>query len=73
MIHYSQNIIQHKQKPPEKSSKQQKRKWATFTFFGPKTRTITKLFRNTEIGISYRTKNNIKYLLRIKENDKQKI
>jgi hypothetical protein len=45
-----------------------KKKWATFTFFGPETRTITKLFKNTEIGISYRTRNSIKHLLRIKEN-----
>jgi hypothetical protein len=69
---YPQNITQQKQEPPEKNNKQQKRKWATFTFFGPKTRTITKLFKNTEIGISYRTKNNIKHLLRIKENDNGK-
>jgi hypothetical protein len=45
---------------------------ATFTFFGPETRAITKLLRRTEIGISYRTKNNIKHLLRIKENHSDK-
>jgi hypothetical protein len=75
MLHntnYPQNIIQHEQKPPEKSNKQEKRKRATFTFFGLETRTITKLFKNTEIGISYRTKNNIKHLLRIKENNNRK-
>jgi hypothetical protein len=31
-------------------------------------RTITKLLKNSDVGISYRTKNNIKHLLRIKEN-----
>jgi hypothetical protein len=52
-----------------KNNKQkQKRNWATCSFFGPETGAITKLLKNTEIGISYRTKNNIKHLLRIKEN-----
>jgi hypothetical protein len=65
---YPQNIIQQKQKPL-KSNDEQKKKWATFTFFGPESRAITKLFKNTEIGISYRTRNNIKHLLRIRENN----
>jgi hypothetical protein len=49
-----------------------KKEWATFTFFGPETRTVTKLFKNTEIGISYRTRNNMKHLLRTKENNNDK-
>jgi hypothetical protein len=65
---YPQNTIQQKQKPSKKNS-EQTRKWATFTFFRPETRTVTKLFKNTKIGISYRTKNNIKHLLRTKENN----
>jgi hypothetical protein len=65
---YPQKIIQQKQKPPKQNS-EQKRKWATFTFFGPETGTVTKLFKNTEIGISYRTRNNIKHLVRTKENN----
>jgi hypothetical protein len=44
---------------------------ATFTFFGPETRAITKLLKNREIGIFNRTKN-IKHLLRIKENHNDK-
>jgi hypothetical protein len=44
----------------------------TFTFFGPETRAITKWLKNTEIGISYGTKNKIKHLLRIKENHNNK-
>jgi predicted GIY-YIG superfamily endonuclease len=63
---YPLNIIHQKQKPQKKNTG--KKKWVTFTFFGPEIRTITKLFKNTEIGISYRMRNNIKHLLRIKEN-----
>jgi hypothetical protein len=72
-INYPQNTIQQKQKqkPPKKNS-EQKRKWAIFTFFGPETRTITKLFRNTEFGIAYRTKSNIKHLLRTKQDNNGK-
>jgi hypothetical protein len=46
----------------------EKRNGPAFTFFRPETRTITKLLKNTEIGISCRTRNNIKHLLIIKEN-----
>jgi hypothetical protein len=49
-----------------------KRKWTTFTYFGPGIRGITKLFKNTDVGISYITKNNIKHLLRISENRNDK-
>jgi hypothetical protein len=37
----------------------QKIKWATFTYIGKETRTITKLFKDTHIKIAYRTKNTI--------------
>jgi hypothetical protein len=63
---YSLNTIRQKQNPEKKNK--EKNKWATFPFFGPETRIITKLFKNTEIGISYRTRNDIKQLLRITEN-----
>jgi hypothetical protein len=33
-----------------------KQKWAIFTYIGKKTRTITKLFQNTNIRIAYKTK-----------------
>lgn len=45
-----------------------KNKWATFTYFGHKISPITKLFKNTEVGISYKTKNNIRHLLKIKDD-----
>jgi hypothetical protein len=60
-----------KQKPP-KPRAEQKRKWGTFTYFGPETRTITKLFKNTDVGISFRTKNNIKHHLRTKRSTTEK-
>jgi hypothetical protein len=34
-----------------------KTKWATFTYSGKETRTITKLFKETHIKIAYRTRN----------------
>jgi hypothetical protein len=37
----------------------QKQKWATFTYIGKETRTITKLVKNTNIIIAYKTKNTI--------------
>jgi hypothetical protein len=46
----------------------QKRKWATFKYFRPETRMIRKSFRNTKIGIAYRTWNTIKHHLRTKRN-----
>jgi hypothetical protein len=64
---YSQRDMFQKQKPSKLKDKQ-KTKWATFTYYGPETRVITKLFKNTNIGISYRTKNNIKHHLEIKRN-----
>jgi hypothetical protein len=56
-----------KQKPSKPKDKQ-KTKWATFTHYGTETRVITKLFKNTNTGISYRTKNNTKHHLEIKRN-----
>jgi hypothetical protein len=44
----------------------QKTKWAIFTYHGPDTRTITKLFRNTNLKIAYKTTNSIKHHLKLK-------
>jgi hypothetical protein len=46
-----------KSKNPQK---RQKTKWATFIYYGPETRTITKLFKNRDIGIAFKTTNTIK-------------
>jgi hypothetical protein len=56
---YPQQTMYQKQKP-QKPRVEQKGKWVTFTYFGPQTRTITKLFKNTDVGVSFRTKSNIK-------------
>jgi hypothetical protein len=34
----------------------QKQKWAKFTYIGKETRIITRLFKNTNIRIAYKTK-----------------
>jgi hypothetical protein len=34
----------------------QKQKWATFTYVGKETRTIPRLFKNTNIKLAYKTK-----------------
>jgi hypothetical protein len=52
------NTIQLTHKPSTKNTTQ-KRKWATFTYFGHEIRSITKLFKNTEVGVSYKSRNNI--------------
>jgi hypothetical protein len=41
----------------------QKWKWATFTYIGKETRTIARLFRNTNLWIGCITKNTIQYQL----------
>jgi hypothetical protein len=47
----------------------QKKKWTTFTYIGKETRTIAKLFRNTNTKIAYRTTNTIQNHLREKRQD----
>ena len=38
-------------------------KWATFTYTGKQTKYITKLFRNTNLKITYKTNNSLERLL----------
>jgi hypothetical protein len=42
------------------------RNWAVFTYVGKETRTITKLFRNTNIHIAYKTRTTLQKHLQIK-------
>jgi general stress protein 26 len=44
----------------------QKTKWATFTYTGKETRTITRLFKDTNICIAYTTNNTLKKHLKQK-------
>ena len=47
--------------PSQIQSKEQK--WVNFTYRGKETKTITRIFKNINIKISYRTNNNIQTLL----------
>jgi hypothetical protein len=42
----------------------EKEKWATFTHSGPEIRTISNLFRHTNLKIAYKTTNTIKHHLK---------
>jgi hypothetical protein len=47
----------------------QKEKWTTFTYISKETRTISKLFRNINTKIAYRTTNTIQNHIREKRHD----
>jgi hypothetical protein len=47
-------------KNPRSTTTSKIEKWATFTYYGPETRMITKLFKNTNIGIAFKTNSTIK-------------
>jgi hypothetical protein len=47
-------------------------KWATFTYIGKETRAITKLFKNTNIHIAYKTKNTLQKHLQVKNIEPDK-
>ena len=71
-ILYNNNYPQHTLQSPKPfiNNITQKNKWVTFTYFGHEIRCITKLFKNTDVGISFKTKNNIRHLLKINDNKK---
>ena len=48
--------------PTHDEPSKQKQKWATFTYSGPETSYITKLFKHTNLRIAYRTTNIQSYL-----------
>jgi hypothetical protein len=54
------------QKTKDKSNKitdDTKQKWISFTFFRKEPRSIANIFRNTNLRISYKTRNNIQHIL----------
>jgi hypothetical protein len=53
-----------KQRNAHTDTQEQKTKWATFTYSGKEVRKITKLFRDTQIKIAFRTKNTIQNILK---------
>ena len=48
----------------QQSPEHQKPKWAKFTYVGNVTRTITKLFRHSQVKIAFTTNNNLTKILR---------
>jgi hypothetical protein len=63
---YPQNIHKNNKRKLNKNTTNntEKKKWATFTYIGKETRTIVKLFRNTDMKVAYRTTNTIQNHLR---------
>jgi hypothetical protein len=63
------NLIRHKQlRANEDNSKaininKNQNKWAVFTYVGKETGFITKLFKEFNVNISFRTRNNIENIL----------
>jgi hypothetical protein len=67
---YPQHTHKNKKREENKNTAMNAReKWATFTYIGKQTRTIAKLFRNTNIKIAYKTTNTIQKHLRTKKQD----
>jgi hypothetical protein len=64
--HYNTQEIYQKQKTSSNPDavERGKTQFATFTYHGNNTRTITKLLKNTNLKIAYRTINTIKNLLK---------
>jgi hypothetical protein len=46
----------------------QKEKWITFTYFGPTIRMVTKIIRNTNLKVVFRTNNTLKRHVIRKDN-----
>jgi hypothetical protein len=61
--HYEQNILEKLKHKKHNTEKNTKRRWAKFTYVGKETRFITKLFKESDIGIAYTTRDNLRHLL----------
>jgi hypothetical protein len=62
---YPQNIQKYNNK--KHTHIPQKTKWATFTYIGKETRTITKLFKKSNIHIAFKTNNSLQKQLQYKK------
>jgi hypothetical protein len=70
---YTPRTQPHTKKFPSNTIQKEPKKWAAFTYTGKEVRAITKLFRDTEIHIAYKTKNIIQHHLQMKnDNDPDK-
>jgi hypothetical protein len=65
---YEPSVNTHYRKKKKPLPKQEKNKWAKFTYIGKETKYITKLFRDSPIQISYTTNNTIGKILSTKQN-----
>jgi hypothetical protein len=59
----TKKLIRHKQLSKQEDNNIKPKKWAVFTYTGKDTRFITKLFKEFNINISYRTRNTIGNIL----------
>ena len=55
------------QKTDQNSEKNDNKLWTTFTYHSPKIRTITNMFKNTNIGIAFRTSTTLHQCIRPKK------
>ena len=51
--------LEHKKKKQNHNTQTQKRKWARFIYIGKETRFITKLFKDTNVTVTFTTNNTI--------------
>jgi hypothetical protein len=65
------NLIRHRQLHAKENNNINQNKWAIFMYTGKETRFITKLFKEFNINISYRTRNTIGSILTKKSNNNQ--
>jgi len=56
--------ILHKVNNKKKTSKNDKKIWASFTFHSPKIRKIINLFKNTNIGVVFKTTTTLHHLVK---------
>ena len=72
---FPSQTVQKLQKTKDKSNKitgNTKQKWISFKFIGKESRSIANIFRNTNLRISYKTRNNIQHILQHNnQNDSQ--
>jgi hypothetical protein len=69
---YTTNTMIHKRRQQTKTPAETTKKWAVFTYIGKETRIISRLFRNTNIHIAYKTKNTIQKNLQTNNIDHDK-
>jgi hypothetical protein len=58
------------QKAHQTQDKDENKKWATFTYYSPKIRKLTKLFKHTKINTAFRNTNTIQQYAKPKTIDK---